>query len=136
MIKKFINNNVFSSNVYVINNNDDNNVVLIDPGFYDDNIKRYGVRQEILIQSKKEDAYIRAKTMLAEHSKPEEDIEVECIGDIDYRVGFGVHVLLPFLPKYYDCFMYVKEVEHEWKKKDMFVSKLTLTPSRIMDEKE
>lgn len=39
MIKKFVNNTVFSSNVYVISDND--NFILIDPGFYDDNIKQH-----------------------------------------------------------------------------------------------
>lgn len=39
MIKKFVTNTVFSSNVYVIRDND--TVILIDPGFYDDNLKKY-----------------------------------------------------------------------------------------------
>ena len=39
MIKKFINNNVFSSNVYVISDNE--TVILIDPGFYDESLKQY-----------------------------------------------------------------------------------------------
>ena len=32
--------------------------------------------------------------------------------------------------------MYIKSVEHEWKSNGMFISKLILTPSRVMDEKE
>ena len=39
MIKKFVNNTIFSSNVYVIRDND--TVILIDPGFYDEKIKQY-----------------------------------------------------------------------------------------------
>ena len=39
MIKKFVNNTIFSSNIYVIRDND--TVILIDPGFYDDNLKKY-----------------------------------------------------------------------------------------------
>lgn len=39
MIKMFVNNNVFSSNAYVISDNE--TVILIDPGFYDYNIKKY-----------------------------------------------------------------------------------------------
>lgn len=39
MIKMFINNNVFSSNAYVICDNE--TVILIDPGFYDESLKQY-----------------------------------------------------------------------------------------------
>ena len=38
-IKKFNSEDIFSSNVYVINN--ENSVIIIDPGFYDDEIKSY-----------------------------------------------------------------------------------------------
>lgn len=99
-------------------------------------IKKYGIRQEIVIKNDKEDPNIKARRILADNCKPVEEIEVECIGDLDYRVGFGVHVLLPFLPKYSDCLMYIKSVDHEWKPNGIFISTLTLTPSRVMDEKE
>lgn len=39
MIKKFVNKDIFSSNVYVVNSND--TVILIDPGFYDEYLKSY-----------------------------------------------------------------------------------------------
>lgn len=39
MIKKFVNNTIFSSNVYVIRDNE--TVILIDPGFYDESLKQY-----------------------------------------------------------------------------------------------
>ena len=39
MIKKYVNNSVFSSYVYVISDNE--TVVLIDPGFYDESLKQY-----------------------------------------------------------------------------------------------
>lgn len=99
-------------------------------------VRRYGIRQEIVIKNKKEDPNIKARRILSDNCKPVEEIDVECIGDLDYRVGFGVHVYLPFLSKYADCLMYIKSVEHEWKPNGMFISKLTLTPSRVMDEKE
>lgn len=103
---------------------------------HDSLVRRYGIRQEIVIKNNKEDPNIKARRILADNCKPTEEIEVECIGDLDYRVGFGVHVYLPFLTKYADCLMYIKSVEHEWKPNGMFISKLTLTPSRVMDEKE
>ncbi|NFR85662.1 hypothetical protein FDE85_02460 [Clostridium botulinum] len=99
-------------------------------------IKKYGLIQDIIFKSKKEDPTLKAKRILNENCKPKEIIEVECIGDIDYRVGFGVHLVAPFLKGYEDCFMYIKEVEHEWKSNNLFISKLTLTPSRVMDEME
>ncbi|MBW6408961.1 NlpC/P60 family protein [Clostridium weizhouense] len=99
-------------------------------------IKKYGIIQDIIFKSKKEDASLKAKRILNENCKPKETIEVECIGDINYRVGFGVHLVAPFLKGYEDCFMYIKEVEHEWKSNNLFISKLTLTPSRVMDEVE
>lgn len=39
MIKKFVNNSIFSSNVYVISDNE--TVILIDPGFYDESLNQY-----------------------------------------------------------------------------------------------
>ena len=101
-----------------------------------DSLNRYGIRQEIVIKSENEDANMKARRILSEHSKATEEITVKCLGDLDYRVGFGVHVYLPFFSKYYDCFMYVKEVEHEWLNSGLFTSTLTLTPSRVMDIQE
>jgi len=99
-------------------------------------IKKYGIIQDIIIKSKKEDPLLKARRILNENCKPKETIEVECIGDVNYRVGFGVHLIAPFLKGHEDCFMYIKEVSHEWKSDSLFVSKLTLTPSRVMDEVE
>lgn len=96
-------------------------------------IKKYGIIQDIVIKSNKEDPLLKARRILNENCKPKETIEVECLGDINYRVGFGVHLIAPFLKGYEDCFMYIKEVEHEWKSESLFISKLTLTPSRVMD---
>ncbi|WP_315074063.1 NlpC/P60 family protein [uncultured Clostridium sp.] len=98
--------------------------------------KKYGIIQDIITKSKKEDPLIKARRILNENCKPKEEINVECIGDVNYRVGFGVHLVVPFLKGYEDCFMYIKEVEHEWKNDSLFISKLTLTPSRVMDEVE
>lgn len=102
-----------------------------------DSIKnRYGIRQQIITVNSNEDSYIKAMRTLTDNCKPVEDIEVECIGDLDYRVGFGVHVQIPFLSQYTDCLMYIKSVDHEWKPNGMFISKLVLTQSRVMDEQD
>lgn len=102
-----------------------------------DSIKnRYGIRQQIITLNENEDSYVKAMRILMDNCKPKEDIEVECIGDLDYRIGFGVHVQIPFLSQYTDCLMYVKSVDHQWKPNGMFISKLVLTPSRVMDEQD
>ena len=102
-----------------------------------DSIKNiYGIRQQIITLNSNEDSYIKAMRILNDNCKPKEDIEVECIGDLDYRLGFGVHVQIPFLSQYTDCLMYIKSVDHEWKPNGMFISKLVLTPSRVMDEQD
>lgn len=101
-----------------------------------DLINKYGIRQEIIFKNSNEDPVITAKRKLNDSCTPKEEIEVECIGDTMYRVGYGVHVILPFLPTYNDCFMYIKEVTNEWKNNGTFISTLTLSPSRVMDEQE
>lgn len=101
-----------------------------------DLISTYGIRQEIITSNKHEDARITAQRKLNDNCKPIETIEVECIGDTMYKVGYGVHVILPFLPAYQDCFMFIKEISNEWKENGIFISTLTLTPSRIMDIQE
>ena len=60
-------------------------------------IDTYGIRQEIVIQNKKEDPKVTALRKLNDNCSPKETIEVEVLGDINYKVGYGVHVILPFL---------------------------------------
>lgn len=99
-------------------------------------LNTYGIRQEIVIQNKKEDPKVTALRKLNDNCLPKEIIEVEVLGDINYKVGYGVHVILPFLRDYQDCFMYIKNVSNEWKTNGVFISTLTLTKSRVMDEQE
>lgn len=96
----------------------------------------YGIRQEIVTQSNKQDPKVTALRKLDDNCTPKEEIIVEVIGDTMYKVGYGVHVKLPFLKNYDDCFMYIKEITNEWKNNGTFISTLTLTPSRVMDEQE
>jgi hypothetical protein len=97
---------------------------------------KYGIRQQIITQNTKQDPKVTALRILNDNSIPKEDLTIEVLGDTMYKVGYGVHVILPFLPNYNDCFMYIKEVNNEWKDNGSFISSLTLTPSRIMDEQE
>lgn len=96
----------------------------------------YGIRQEIVIQSKKEDPKVTALRKLNENCLPKETIDVEVLGDIGYKVGYGVHAIIPFIKNYQDCFMFIKDVSTEWKSDSIFISTLTLTKSRVMDEQE
>ena len=100
-------------------------------------IDKYGIRQQVVICNKNDDTYIKAQRILDENGKETEEIEVEVIGSLDYRVGWGVHVKVDWLPTgYKDCFMYIRDVKHTWKNDNTFTSTLTLTPSRVMDMHE
>ena len=99
-------------------------------------IWKYGILQEIVIQSSDEDAFVKAQRTLDDNALPEETIQVECIGDLNYQVGYGVHLKFPWYKKYEDCFMYIKDVSNTWNSDGTFISTLTLTPSRVMDEME
>ena len=100
-------------------------------------IDKYGIRQQVVISNKNDDTYIKAQRILDENGKEAEEIEVEVIGSLDYRVGWGVHVKVDWLPTgYKDCFMYIRDVKHTWKNDNTFTSILTLTPSRVMDMHE
>ena len=100
-------------------------------------INKYGIRQQVVISNKNDDTYIKAQRILDENGKEVEEIEVEVIGSLDYRVGWGVHVKVDWLPTgYKDCFMYIRDVKHTWKNDNTFTSTLTLTPSRVMDMHE
>ena len=100
-------------------------------------IDKYGIRQQVVICNKNDDTYIKAQRILDENGKEAEEIEVEVIGSLDYRVGWGVHVKVDWLPTgYKDCFMYIRDVKHTWKNDNTFTSTLTLTPSRVMDMHE
>ena len=98
---------------------------------------KYGLRQKVIIANKEDNAVLKAQRIFHENSTEEESISVEVIGDLSYRVGWGVHFMSDYLGSYYnDCFMYIKEVEHEFKAGGIFTTSLTLTKSRVMDEKE
>lgn len=100
-------------------------------------IDKYGIRQQVVICNKNDDTYIKAQRILDENGKEAEEIEVEVIGSLDYRIGWGVHVKVDWLPTgYKDCFMYIRDVKHTWKNDNTFTSTLTLTPSRVMDMHE
>ena len=100
-------------------------------------IDKYGIRQQVVISNKNDDTYIKAQRILDENGKEAEEIQVEVIGSLDYRVGWGVHVKVDWLPTgYKDCFMYIRDVKHTWKNDNTFTSTLTLTPSRVMDMHE
>ena len=104
------------------------NIVRLD-GF---DYNRYGIVQESLTLEDDEDytqGKIKADNMLNEKTKPSEVLTVTCIGDINYKVGYGVLVKIPSTA-YYDKFMYITSSEWTWNKDGTFISKLELSPSK------
>ena len=71
----------------------------------------------------------RIKRRLEKEGKPEVDITVVCIGDVNYKVGYGVMVRLPETV-YNDIFCYITAVEHDFTSDGKFISKLTLSLSK------
>lgn len=100
-----------------------------------DIMRKYGIIQEIMQQSEDTDALLEAKRKLQDNYLPEETLEFQCIGDLDYRVGWGVVVDIPQVDAL-QRFMYVTAVSNKWYSNGNFTSNLTLTKSRVMDTQE
>ncbi len=101
----------------------------------DTDLNRFGNIQESMTMDENGDiskAKNEAKQLLQKKSIPNEELEVICLGDIDYRVAHVVMVKIPGT-KYYDIFMYIISSEWTWNKDGTFISKLTLSPSKHHD---
>ncbi|NFI57537.1 hypothetical protein FDA48_14455 [Clostridium botulinum] len=101
----------------------------------DTDLNRFGNIQESMTMDENGDiskAKNEAKQLLQKKSIPNEELEVTCLGDIDYRVAYCVMVKIPGT-KYYDVFMYILSSEWTWNKDGTFISKLTLSPSKHHD---
>ncbi|NFG39396.1 XkdQ/YqbQ family protein [Clostridium botulinum] len=101
----------------------------------DTDLNRFGNIQESMTMDENGDiskAKNEAKQLLQKKSIPNEELEVTCLGDIDYRVAYCVMVKIPGT-KYYDVFMYILSSEWIWNKDGTFISKLTLSPSKHHD---
>ncbi|NFN05151.1 hypothetical protein FDB50_10370 [Clostridium botulinum] len=101
----------------------------------DTDLNRFGNIQESMTMDENGDiskAKNEAKQLLQKKSIPNEELEVICLGDIDYRVAHVVMVKIPDT-KYYDVFMYILSSEWTWNKDGTFISKLSLSPSKHHD---
>ncbi|AIY81018.1 hypothetical protein FDB15_18130 [Clostridium botulinum] len=101
----------------------------------DTDLNRFGNIQESMTMDENGDiskAKNEAKQLLQKKSIPSKELEVICLGDIDYRVAYCVMVKIPGT-KYYDVFMYILSSEWIWNKDGTFISKLTLSPSKHHD---
>lgn len=101
----------------------------------DTDLSRFGNIQESMTMDENEDVaktINEAKQLLQKKSILQEELEVTCLGDIDYRVAYCVMVKIPGT-KYYDIFMYIISSEWIWNKDGTFISKLTLSPSKHRD---
>nr|DAH73318.1 MAG TPA: lysozyme [Caudoviricetes sp.] len=103
-------------------------------------IRKYGILQDVVIQSSDEDILVKAQSALNDHNLPEETVSVTILCSIDeifdYKVGYGIHLLFPYYKQYEDCFMYIKDVSSKFFADGKFSCTLTLTPSRVMDEQD
>ncbi|NSB15826.1 XkdQ/YqbQ family protein [Clostridium beijerinckii] len=105
----------------------------------DDDMGRFGTIQENIEVDDDDTKAVKAQAegnqKLNAQGKPSEDLEVICIGDIEYQVAHGVMVKIPGT-NYYDKFMYIVSSEWSWTKNSKFdkefkfISKLTLSPSK------
>lgn len=95
------------------------------------NLGRYGTIQDTIVLDENTDfakAQDQAKKKLENYGQPSEEVIVKCIGDINYRVGYGVMVKLPD-SYFYDRFMYIISSEWQWNKDGTFISTLSLSNS-------
>lgn len=93
---------------------------------------RYGTIISNIIASSDEDVtkvIQKANKELADHGKLEETVTVECIGDINYKVAYGVKVMIPDTD-YYDIYMYIVDAEWIFNSDGEFIAKLGLSPSK------
>ena len=129
-------------------------------GFDDNDKKRYGIIQDTVIldkdedletaikEAEKEDAdeltdndqakivnnynskILKIKNQLEVKGYPETEVTVKCIGDINYKVGYGVMCKLPD-SEFYDKFMYITASEFEFiPNSDYWINTLTLSTSK------
>lgn len=129
-------------------------------GFDDNDKKRYGIIQETVIldkdedletaikEAEKEDAdeltdndqakivnnynskILKIKNQLEVKGYPETEVTVKCIGDINYKVGYGVMCKLPD-SEFYDKFMYITASEFEFiPNSDYWINTLILSTSK------
>ena len=102
----------------------------------DKNMGRYGIIIENVEVSDDDNtgqkALAEGNNILNEKGKPSEELIVNCIGDIDYKVGHGVVVKI-LNTEYYDKYMYITSSEWNWLKDGSFLSKLSLSSSKIGD---
>lgn len=129
-------------------------------GFDDNDKKRYGIIQDTVVldkdedletaikEAEKEDAdeltdndqakivnnynskILKIKNQLEVKGYPETEVTVKCIGDINYKVGYGVMCKLPD-SEFYDKFMYITASEFEFiPNSDYWINTLTLSTSK------
>lgn len=146
--------------IYDSNYNEVLNKPLRPVGFTDDDKKRYGIIQETIMlnkdedlntaieESEKEDAdeltdndqakivnnynskILKIKNQLELKGYPTTEVLVKCIGDINYKVGYGVMCKLPD-SEFYDKFMYITASEFEFiPNSDYWINTLALSISK------
>lgn len=97
---------------------------------------RYGTIQDNVILEEDEEYSVELETKikkkLDQKGNPSEEVQVKCLGDINYKVGYGVMCKLPD-STFYDRFMYILASEWEWVASGDFISTLSLSTSKHKD---
>ncbi|CUU47346.1 XkdQ/YqbQ family protein [Clostridium beijerinckii] len=97
---------------------------------------RYGTIQDNVILEEDEEYSVEVETKikkkLDQKGNPSEEVQVKCLGDINYKVGYGVMCKLPD-STFYDRFMYILASEWEWVASGDFISTLSLSTSKHKD---
>lgn len=99
--------------------------------------RQYGIIQNTINLKEDDDenkAILKAQNTVEENGLPSEEVIVKCLGDVNYKVGYGVMCKLPYTA-YNDKFMYIIASEWQWCPGTWgdFVSTLTLSSSKHKD---
>ena len=52
-------------------------------------VDKFGIRQEVVIIGENDDALLKAQRILNDNCLPKEDLTLEVMGDLSFRVGWG-----------------------------------------------
>ena len=99
--------------------------------------RQYGIIQDTVNLKEDDDenkAILKAQNTVEEKGIPSEEVIVKCLGDVNYKVGYGVMTKIPYTT-FFDKFMYIIASEWQWCPGTWgdFVSTLTLSSSKHKD---
>lgn len=97
-------------------------------------IKNYGLLQENYVKEEDKNSTIVARNMI--HGL-DRDVNVEVLGNYDYRTGYAVQVQIPYISNLSNALMYITADTHTWDmESNTFTTQLELSYVSKMDTKE